>query len=62
MKPYKAQFYVYAESEQEVKELEKALHDFTTSQYNKGVLVSASKLTDALKRFGHNPLITQFLR
>lgn len=62
MKPYKAQFYVYAESEQEVRELEKVLHDFTAAQYSKGVLVSASKLTEAVRRFGHNLLITQFLK
>lgn len=62
MKPYKAQFYVYADSEQEVRELEKALHDFTAAQYGKGVLVSATKLTEAVRRFGHNLLITQFLK
>nr|DAH39127.1 MAG TPA: hypothetical protein [Caudoviricetes sp.] len=62
MKPYKAQFYVYADSEQEVMELEKALHDFTAAQYGKGVLVSATKITEAVRRFGHNLLITQFLK
>nr|DAW31545.1 MAG TPA: hypothetical protein [Caudoviricetes sp.] len=62
MKPYKAQFYVYADSEQEVRELEKALHDFTAAQYSKGVLVSATKITEAVRRFGHNLLITQFLK
>lgn len=62
MKPYKAQFYVYAESEQEVRELEKVLHDFTAAQYDKGVLVSATRITEAVRRFGHNLLITQFLR
>lgn len=62
MIPYRAQFYVYAESEQDVKTLEKELHDFIVSQYAKGVLVTAPKLTDAIRRFGTNLLITQFLK
>lgn len=48
MKPVKVQFYVYAESEDEARSLEKDLHGFVDGQYRKGVLVTASKLSDAL--------------
>lgn len=62
MKPVKVQFYVYAESEDEARSLEKDLHEFVDGQYRKGVLVTASKLSDALRRFGGGFLVTDFLK
>jgi selenophosphate synthase len=62
MKPQKVTFYVYAESEQETIELQKAMNDFVRAQYDKGVLVTAPKLTDVLARFGNSFLVTNFLK
>ena len=50
IRPHKVSFYLYAESEDEVKEAQDALFDFVLRQYNK-----------ALDTFGNNPLITNFL-
>ena len=62
MTPQKVTFYVYAENEQEVKELQGALNDFVRSQYNKGILVTAQKMLGALAKFGNNFLVSNFLR
>ena len=62
MTPNKVTFYVYAENEAQVQELQAALNNFVREQYNKGVIVSAPKLTKALHSFGNNFLITNFLR
>jgi hypothetical protein len=62
MTPQKVTFYVYAESEQEVKELQAALNDFVRSQYNKGVLVTAKKMLGALAKFGNNFLVSNFFK
>lgn len=62
MKPYKVTFYAYAEDEAQVQELQNALNQFVREQYNKGVIVTTSKLSQALRSFGNNFLITNFLR
>lgn len=62
MTPQKVTFYVYAENEQEVKELQAALNDFVRSQYNKGILVTAKKMLGALAKFGNNFLVSNFLK
>ena len=62
MKPHKITFYVYAENEQEVLELQGVMNDFVRAQYNQGVLVTAKKLIGALMKFGRNFLVTNFLK
>lgn len=62
MTPHKIEFYVYAENEQEAKELQRAMNDFVRAQYNKGVLVTARKLIGALANFGNNFFVTNYLR
>lgn len=62
MTPQKIEFYVYAENEQEAKELQRAMNDFVRAQYNKGVLVTARKLIGALANFGNNFFVTNYLR
>mgnify|MGYP000739007243 CR=1 FL=1 len=56
MKPYKVTIYVYAEDEQQIKELEKAAYEFVNSKYENGILVTASKLSQALSSFKNNSL------
>lgn len=62
MKPHEVTFYVYAEDEAQVKDLQRTLNDFVRDKYNKGVLVTASKMKDALLRFGNNFVVTTFLK
>lgn len=62
MKPYQATFYVYAENEDEVKALQRELNSFVRDRYNNGVIVTCSKLTEAIRRFGNNFLVNNFLK
>ena len=62
MKPYKVTIYVYAEDEQQIKELEKAANDFVNSKYQSGILVTASKLSQALSNFKNNFFVNKFLK
>lgn len=61
MKPYQVAFYVYAEDESEVKELQSELNNFVRDRYNKGILVTSRKLVSALKKFGNNFIVNNFL-
>nr|DAI94476.1 MAG TPA: hypothetical protein [Bacteriophage sp.] len=62
MKPYKIEFYIYADSEEEIREAERAAHAFVSSNYQQGIIVSARKITDALNRFKDNFFVKTFLR
>lgn len=62
MKPYKISLYVYAETEEQAAETEKAAYEFVSGNYERGVLVKATKLTDALRKFKDNFIVTNYLR
>ena len=62
MKPHKVQFYIYAESEEEVAQLENSLRQFVKTQYNQGVLVTARKLATALTQFANNIIVQKYLK
>lgn len=62
MAPMKVSFYVYADNEEQVAQLQKALNDFVREKYQQGVLVTAPKLLTALKSFGSNYFVTNFLK
>jgi hypothetical protein len=62
MKPYKVEIYLYAESEAEAKEAAKAAYDFVKSNYEAGVLVTARKFTDIIRKWGNNPLVRNFIK
>lgn len=62
MKPYQVTFYVYAESPEQVETLQNELNSFVREKYNGGVLVTASRLIEALTRFKKNLLVDSFLR
>lgn len=62
MKPYKVEIYLYAESEAEAKEASKAAYDFVKSNYEAGVLVTARKFTDIIRKWGNNPLVRNFIK
>lgn len=62
MKPHKVTFYAYAEDDKQVKALQDTLNNFVREQYNKGILVTAEKLANALSFFGNNFFVTNYLK
>ena len=62
MKPYKIEIYVYAESEEKALQVQQAAREFVKERYQKGVLVTADKLLNALVRFGNSMIVIQFLK
>lgn len=62
MRPYKITLYVYAETPQEAEAAEKALYDFVKGKYERGVLVRAEKITEALRKYADNFFLTNFLK
>ena len=62
MKPYKICIYVYAQSEDEALQAQKAMIDFVKVKYDRGILVTANKIVSALSRFKDNVIVNQFLK
>lgn len=62
MRPYKIEFYIYADSEAEAQELAKTLYDFVSDKRQQGIAVKAKKLTEALTKYKDNYFVTKFLR
>ncbi len=62
MKPYKIEIYIYAENEDQIKEAQKAAYDFVSENYNRGVIVTAVKVSEALKKFKDNFFVTNYLK
>lgn len=62
LKPRKIEFYIYAENDEEVMEVQRAANNFVASNYQQGVIVTAKKLTDALTKFKDNFFVKNFLR
>ena len=54
--------WVYADNEQEVKNLQDELNNFVMNKYNQGVLIRANSLTQLLRRYGDNALVNAFLK
>ena len=52
-------FNIWANSEEEVTELKKEICDFIDFHGQQGRKVSASKLTDAIRRWQSNPFVKQ---
>lgn len=57
MKPYKIDFYIYAETQEEVDECRKSVHQFIEENRQEGRAVTASKLATALSRWKSNALV-----
>lgn len=62
MKPYKITLYVYAETPEEAEAAEKALYNFVKGRYEKGILVRASKIAEAIRRFADNIFLANYLK
>lgn len=55
-------FYVYAEDNSEAERLQKELYEFVNEKYEQGVLITANKLREAIRRFKDNVLVSNFLK
>lgn len=62
MTPTKISFYVYTDSSEEAKELERALHSFVEDKRSVGIAVTAKKLTLALTKYKNNFFLNNFLK
>lgn len=62
MQPYKITMYVYADNQQQADELQQSLYAFVDIKRQHGIAVTASKLTDALNKYGNNYFVNQFLK
>lgn len=62
MQPYKIDFYIYADSPTEAEDCKNAIRDFVSAQRDRGVAVTADKITKAVRQWGGNPLITNFFK
>jgi molecular chaperone GrpE (heat shock protein) len=62
MKPFKIEIYVYADSEEKALEVQKAARDFVREKYQNGILVTADKLMNALRKFGNSMIVNQFFK
>lgn len=62
MKPYQVTFYIYAEDESDVLELQRELNGFVREKYNSGIIVTSRKLIDALRKFRNNFMVNNFLK
>ena len=62
MKPFKIEIYVYADSEEKALEVQKAARDFVREKYQNGILVTADKLVNALRKFGNSMIVKQFFK
>ena len=62
MKPSMITFYVYAEDNSEAERLQKELYEFVNEKYEQGVLITANKLREAIRRFKDNVLVSNFLK
>lgn len=62
MRPYKIEIYIYAETDDEALSAQKALRDFVRGKYDNGILVTAGKIVNALKKFKDNFMLNQFLK
>lgn len=62
MQPYKIDIYVYADSEDEAKEAQQAAYDFVSENYEQGIIVTARKVKEALRKFKDNFFLKQYLK
>lgn len=62
MKPYEVRFHLYADSQDQVNELQSALYDFVSDLYEDGTLVRADKVAALVTKAKTNPFITSYLK
>jgi hypothetical protein len=59
---YKISLQVYAESEEEARQLEADLLEFVQQKYNQGVYPRAASLSRLIKQYGNNAIVSAFIK
>jgi hypothetical protein len=59
---YTIALHIYAENEQEARELESSLKDFVKEKYSQGVYPRAAALTRLIKQYGSKSIINNFIQ
>ena len=62
LQPYNITFPLYAETEQEARQLEADLKEFVKTKYSQQVYIRAATLSRLLKQYGNNILVNSFLK
>ena len=62
LQPYNITFPLYAETEQEAKQLEIDLKEYVKARYNQKIYIRASKISQILKQYGNNIIVNSFLK
>lgn len=62
MKQFNVTIPIYADDELQCKQFTKDFFDLVDHMRSKGVAVTAAKLSSAIKQFGNNSLLINFLR
>ena len=62
MKQFNETIPIYADDEQQCKQFAKDFFDLVNNMRSKGVAVTATKLSSAIKQFGNNSILVNFLR
>lgn len=61
MQPYKIEFYIYADTQEEIAQAQAKAREFVATQYQRGRIVTARKFATALERAKSVPLIGEML-
>ena len=59
---HKISLQVYAESEEEARQLEADLLEFMKQKYNQGVYPRAASLSRLIKQYGNNAIVNAFIK
>lgn len=62
MRPYQVKFHLYAESDDEVADLQRALYNLVSALYSEGALLTARKLTQLVSTPGAIAMIKNLVR
>lgn len=62
MKPYSVNLWVYADNEDEVSELQKALNAFSVEKYNQHIYPRATSIQRLINQFGNSAIVNNYLR
>lgn len=62
MQPYKIEVYVYAESADEALKVQQSAVQFVKDKYKSGILITASKLDQAINKFKDSFIVNQFFK
>ncbi len=62
MQPYKIEIYVYAENADEAAKVQRSAINFVKEKYNRGILISADKLSNAIEKFKDNYIVNQYFK